>query len=994
MVSRLLVMGVVALAACVGEAAIVVTPDHIVSSTYGVTGALVVIDVPFVNGSVGGPDWPEDTDDGFSISAGIGQSVSASVNGWEPDGTPSTETYSQIGGSTVIHYTFNAATGIDLSEGTVINAVYLTWKLVGNNLNRSGRWYYYNPNPSVAVDVNCTKIQPTPDLVLSWTDLDSNVYDSKFQRIMTGPIIVGSDNSFKVTGQKLGNDFFFDTLLLDVTLPPDETAPRVDMLVPADGATVATPTSLTVTFSEAVTTNAIGSITLTNITAGTADIIPVGSGELVLSGADLIITPSTPALAHGSQYAVLIDTNAIQDLAGNFFAGFTNTVVRDWTFTSTTPQSPTLTTDGGATVGIGTATLRGLMTAGGTATATICWGAEPGDTVDGADTSTWDFVSAPILVSDTVAFSNAVSNLYYGIDYQYAVYATNSYGEAWSSVTNFTTMAPQGLSVTNTFAANVTDTEADLLGSLNATQSVFTVRVYWGTNDHTTSAQWVGDTTASNAVVGAFTNGVGQSLSNHVAFLSAATTYYYTYMATHAATNIWALPGVSFATDDPSTPPTLAPGGFVDDRSGGAVRTNVLVTYTVTFSKPMNAATVTLDDFGNAGSATITVGSLVPSANAAIFTVSVTATSGGTLQLQVNQDAVLEDPFTNPLDTAPAIADDTIITVDVIAPTIVPPTAPADDATDVVTTANLVMTFSENIAVGSGNIVLTNLTDGTATTIDVTDGTQVTVSGTTLTIDPTAALLSGKAYAILIDEGAVTDAPAGNPFAGITSTSDWNVKTKAVELLAYYPFDTDFTDAFGNNDLVISSGTPVITNTAGMWKYGDGAAYFNGSSTLDVTGGYTFSFIATDPWSVSLWARRDTRGNSHPVRKDDGSSYLWLRTNNSNQDYVYFNSNGDRLGSDSGAAGTYVHWVLVADGAGNLTSYKDTVVKYGPAPVNNVNGTAFSINQVGYGDGSHIDDLAIFDGALSASQVAELFDGLNFDAWKPPPPTGILLIVR
>ncbi len=50
----------------------------------------------------------------------------------------------------------------------------------------------------------------------------------------------------------------------------------------------------------------------------------VGSPELTVSGADLLITPTSPVLANGAQYAVLIDADAIKDLRGNFFAGFSS----------------------------------------------------------------------------------------------------------------------------------------------------------------------------------------------------------------------------------------------------------------------------------------------------------------------------------------------------------------------------------------------------------------------------------------------------------------------------------------------------------------------------------------------------------------------------------------------------------------------------------------------------------------------------------------------
>jgi hypothetical protein len=102
--------------------------------------------------------------------------------------------------------------------------------------------------------------------------------------------------------------------------------------------------------------------------------------------------------------------------------------------------------------------------------------------------------------------------------------------------------------------------------------------------------------------------------------------------------------------------------------------------------------------------------------------------------------------------------------------------SPADDAIGVAPDADLEATFSEPIAKGTGNITIRNLTDGTATNIAVTDA-QVTVSGATLTINPTADLLAGKNYAIQIAATAIDDL-TGNSFAGITSDTVWNFGTE------------------------------------------------------------------------------------------------------------------------------------------------------------------------------------------------------------------------
>ena len=119
------------------------------------------------------------------------------------------------------------------------------------------------------------------------------------------------------------------------------------------------------------------------------------------------------------------------------------------------------------------------------------------------------------------------------------------------------------------------------------------------------------------------------------------------------------------------TPPTLAATDIVDNQSGGPVQEDTtLVTYTVTFSEDMDASTVSADDFGNAGDATFTIGTVTETAPG-VFTVPVTPTGVGTLQLQVNAGADLKDLAGNALDTTLAIADDTTITVtaDTTAPT-------------------------------------------------------------------------------------------------------------------------------------------------------------------------------------------------------------------------------------------------------------------------------------------------------------------------------------
>lgn len=110
-------------------------------------------------------------------------------------------------------------------------------------------------------------------------------------------------------------------------------------------------------------------------------------------------------------------------------------------------------------------------------------------------------------------------------------------------------------------------------------------------------------------------------------------------------------------------------------------------------------------------------------------------------------------------------------TLDETAPTIASRT-PAINATNVLNYSNITATFDDTIAIGTGNISLVNITDGGQIDISVTDSSQVSVSGSTLTINPTSNLLDSKQYAVLIDAGAILD-DAGNSFAGILANTDW-----------------------------------------------------------------------------------------------------------------------------------------------------------------------------------------------------------------------------
>jgi hypothetical protein len=148
--------------------------------------------------------------------------------------------------------------------------------------------------------------------------------------------------------------------------------------------------------------------------------------------------------------------------------------------------------------------------------------------------------------------------------------------------------------------------------------------------------------------------------------------------------------------------------------------------------------------------------------------------------------------------------DDITLTVSPITPT--PPVIvtlnPADGATTADPSANLTATFNNNIQMGTGNITLKKSADNSEVeTFDVATSPCVTVSGATLTIDPTSSLDAFTGYYVEIAATAVKDM-ANNAFAGIADTTTWNFTT---------------IDQIPTTTTVVSSGSPTT--------YGDSVTF-------------------------------------------------------------------------------------------------------------------------------------------------------------------------
>jgi hypothetical protein len=119
--------------------------------------------------------------------------------------------------------------------------------------------------------------------------------------------------------------------------------------------------------------------------------------------------------------------------------------------------------------------------------------------------------------------------------------------------------------------------------------------------------------------------------------------------------------------------------------------------------------------------------------------------------------------------------DTTLVAVDSTAPTVTT-FNPGDDASKVAVDSNLQLNFSEPIAKGSGTITVKTLEGAVLESYDVATSNLVTISGGTLTLEPTVNLAYGTGYTVDIAPGAVQDL-SGNAYAG---GSNYNFTTTLV----------------------------------------------------------------------------------------------------------------------------------------------------------------------------------------------------------------------
>ena len=107
--------------------------------------------------------------------------------------------------------------------------------------------------------------------------------------------------------------------------------------------------------------------------------------------------------------------------------------------------------------------------------------------------------------------------------------------------------------------------------------------------------------------------------------------------------------------------------------------------------------------------------------------------------------------------------------------------SPADNATGIYASREIVMTYSQNVTPGTGNLTIRNLTDNLDTTLPANDS-RLTYDQNVVRINPAGLLTWNKNYAIRYDGGFFLGT-ASAPIAAITDDTTWNFTTIASDPL-------------------------------------------------------------------------------------------------------------------------------------------------------------------------------------------------------------------
>jgi len=637
------------------------------------------------------------------------------------------------------------------------------------------------------------------------------------------------------------------------------TAVAAPIFSPADDSTGATlNANLTVTFDEAIAIGTTGNITIKNLSDNSQTTIAITDGTQVsVAGAVLTINPTADLLA-GKDYAIQIDATAIKDLIGNFFAGIADDTTWNFTagnliaFTSvgnTTWIAPPGVTSvgvlvvggggGGGWHGGGGGGAGGLVysaahpvspgasysvTVGAGGLGSIDQGNPNCDPPTSGESSAFDTVSAAggghggystwaehFPAASGGSGGGGYASDYFGPDKLIAGAGTPGQGNAGADGVNSYSGGGGGAGAagSNSNGGNGLDYSA-IFGTGFGDAGWFAGG--GGAGGWTGGAAGTGGTggggagapsagSAANGLANTGGGGGGGGEDNGTCGNGGS--------------------GIVLLSIGGFTPPVVATLNPANNATGVADTANLVVTFDQAVQKGTgNIEIRTSGDDSLLESIDVTSGQVTISGAEVTINPSANLPAGTGCYMLIPAGAFTA--ASGSLLPFAGITDTTTWSFTTAGPPIIATLSPAANAAGVLVNTNLVVTFDQAVQAGTGNIEIRKSGDGSLIeSINVTSG-LVTISGTSVTIDPSANLPVSTECYVLVPAGAFT-ATIGSllPFAGVTDNTTWNFTT-AAPVLADARGDFQTTTA-GGTTADFNGGTGLSdTQGSGRWNYLDG----------------------------------------------------------------------------------------------------------------------------------------------------------------------------
>ena len=226
--------------------------------------------------------------------------------------------------------------------------------------------------------------------------------------------------------------------------------------------------------------------------------------------------------------------------------------------------------------------------------------------------------------------------------------------------------------------------------------------------------------------------------------------------------------------------------------------------------------TFTLD--GGAGTDTLYLGTslrssytITKSGDGAVYVDSIGSASGALHATLYNIEVLVFNNKTDVLNLANYFGD--------TVPPVISSFSPAAQASNIAPNTNIVVQFNEEIVRGSGTIALAAANGTVVATYDAATSTNLTISGSTLTVDPSLDLGFNTTYKLVIPSGCIKDI-AGNAFAGV---ANYNFTTAGGLVIAGSSNADAIIGSIANDTISAGNGNDTITGAGGNDSIDGGA---------------------------------------------------------------------------------------------------------------------------------------------------------------------------